>query len=212
VQIVVARQQFPQGGITPTIKLPAVAAVFRMKQPEETARIFKVTFQSAVGFLNVVGAMNGVDPLDLNSEKSADSLLVSSEYLPPTDVKAREEAALHFNASPTVAFVGDRFIIASAKPLAVELVQHVKAGAAAGERLNTTARLNGAVGLAALAENRGPLIAQNMLAKGHDRAAAEKEIDRILSALRVLQAASLDLKIEDAQMQLTLAVELAGSK
>ncbi len=212
VQIVVARQEFPQDGVTPAIKLPAVAAVFRMKQPEETARIFKVTFQSAVGFLNVVGAMNGADPLDLNSDKIGDSLVVSSVYLPPTDAKAREEAALHFNASPTAAFVGDRFILASAKPLAVELVEHVKKDAVAGERLNTTARLDGAVGLAALAENRGPLIAQNMLEKGHDRAAAEQEIDRVLGALRVLKSSSLDLAVEGSKLKLTVSVELAGAK
>ena len=96
MQVVVARQEFPQDGVTPAIKLPAAAVVVRMKKPEETARIFKITFQSAVGFLNVVGGMNGIDPLDLNSEKVGDALVVSSDYLPPprTQAAKRSGAAL----------------------------------------------------------------------------------------------------------------------
>jgi hypothetical protein len=214
VQVVVTRQQFPQEGITPAIKLPAVAGVFRMKRPEETTRIFKVTFQSAVGFLNVVGAMNGVDPLDLNSEKTDDALVISGSYLPPAADKPKDEAALHYNASPTLAFVGDRFILASSRPLALELVEHVRKGEAPppAEKTNTSLRLDGRIGQAALAENRGPLIAQNMLEKGHDRAAAEHEIDRVLAALRHVAGASLDLKVAEKTLELSLEVRLADGK
>ncbi|MCI0360956.1 MAG: hypothetical protein L0211_20955, partial [Planctomycetaceae bacterium] len=212
VQVVVARQEFPQEGVTPAIKLPAAAAVFRLKQPAETARIFKVTFQSVVGFLNVAGAQNGIDPLDLNSEKVGDSLVVSSVYLPPNDEKVRGEAGLHFNASPTVAFVGDRFILASAKPLAIELMKHVQGGAAAGDGINTAVQLDGKIGWQSLAENRGPLVAQNMLEKGHDRTAAELEIDRALAALCIVEGASLGLSVADSRLDLAIEVKLAGGK
>jgi hypothetical protein len=152
LQLVVARQEFPQEGITPAIKLPAGALVVRMKNPAQTARIFKVTFQSVVGFLNVAGAQNGIDPLDLNSEKVGDALVVSSVYLPPADAKTHGEAGLHFNASPTVAFVGDRFILASAKPLALELVQHVRhAAPPADTKANTLIQLDGRIGAGSLA-------------------------------------------------------------
>jgi hypothetical protein len=210
MQLVVTRQEFPQDGVTPAIKLPAVAAVFTMRQPEETTRIFKVTFQSAVGFLNVVGAMNGVDPLDLNSERVGEALVIASGYLPPKDEKARTEAALHFNASPTLAFVGDKFILSSARPLAMELIEHARKDAPAGEKLNTLVRVDGQAAQAALAENRGPLIAQNMLEKGHDRAAAENEIDRVLAALKVIQGSSLALRVAEAKLELSLEVELAA--
>ena len=210
VQIVVTRQQFPQDGVTPAIKLPAAAAVFQMKQPEETTRIFKVTFQSAVGFLNVVGAMNGVDPLDMNAEKIGDALIVAGGYLPPKDEKARGEAPLHYNASPTLAFVGNRFILASSRPLAMELIEHVRKDLPAGDKLNTHVRVDGQAAQAALAENRGPLIAQNMLEKGHDQAAAEQEIDRVLAALKAIQGARAALKVADTKLELSLEVDLVG--
>jgi hypothetical protein len=126
LQLVVARQQFPQAGVTPAIKLPAAAVVLRMKNPAETTRVFKITFQSLIGFLNIVGGMKGLPPLDLNSEKTGGSLVVGTEYLPPEKIESRDEAAIHFNASPTVVFIGDRFILSSARPLALELAEQVQ--------------------------------------------------------------------------------------
>jgi hypothetical protein len=213
VQVVVARQEFPQEGITPAIKLPAAALVVRMKNPVQTARTFKVTFQSVVGFLNVAGAQNGIESLDLNIEKVGEALVVSGVYLPPGDAKTHGEAGLNYNASPTVAFVGDRFILASAKPLALELVQHVQHPApAADSKANTLLQLDGQIGVRSLTENRGPLIAQNMLEKGHDRSAAETEIDRVLAAIRHFEGAALGLSVGNASLDLAVEMRLAAGK
>ncbi|HZN35395.1 MAG TPA: DUF3352 domain-containing protein [Pirellulaceae bacterium] len=210
MRLVVTRQEFPPDGITPAIKLPAGAIVVRMKSPEETAKIFKITFQSVVGFLNVTGGMNGIDPLDLNSEKVGSALIVSGEYLPPRDAAKRKEAPLHYNASPAAAFVGDLFILSSSRALAVELAEQVQREAPASAGVNSSLVLDAAVGQAALADNRGPLIAQNMLEKGHDRAAAEQEIDRVLALLKNLQRSSLQLAVKEAGLELTLEVLLAS--
>lgn len=210
IQIVATRQEFPAGGITPAIKLPAGAIVVKMKSPQETAKIFKITFQSLVGFANVTGGMKGLDPLDVNSEKVGDALVVSAEYLPPKDASKRNEAPLHYNASPTAVFLGERFILSSSKPLALELARLLERDAQPAGRLNSQLVLDAKVGQAALADNRGPLIAQNMLDKGHDRAAAEKEIDRVLALLRYLERSSVALAVQDAGLELTLDVSLAA--
>jgi hypothetical protein len=211
LQLVVARQEFPQGGITPQIKLPAGAIVVRMKKPEETARLFKITFQSAVGFLNVAGAQNGLSPLDVNSEKTDAGLIVSGEYLPPIDETKRTDAALQYNASPTIAVVGDKFILASSKPLALELAANLQENALATPA-NTALVVDGPGVQAALAENRDPLIAQNMLQKGHDRPAAEAEIDRALDVLKLLERAALSLSMAEGRAKLTVDVDLADAK
>jgi hypothetical protein len=209
LQIVATRQTFPQAGITPAIKLPAGAIVARMKKPEETTRLFKMTFQSVIGFLNVVGAMKGFPPLDLNSEKTGEALVVWGEYLPPQKVETRTEASLHYNASPTVAFVGDKFILASAKPLALELVELVRGETAETQRVNTRMELVGKVAQAALVDNRGQLVAQNMLEKGHGRAAAEQEIDLLLKALLNVESAALELRTDEGRMELVVDIGVA---
>ena len=212
MQLVVTRQEFPQAGITPQIKLPAIASVVRMKKPEETARMFKITFQSLVGFLNITGGMNGLTPLEQNFDKVGSGTVFTSEYLPPLKEESKSEAALHYNASPTIAFVGDRFILASARPLAIDLIEHVRKESPAGSNVNTELALDGKTALAALADNRGPLIAQNMLEKGHDRAAAEKEIDAVLRAAKYIQGSSLQLTTDKDHLQLSLEVVLSAAK
>lgn len=212
LQLVVTRQQFPQAGVTPTIKLPAGAIVVRMKKPEETQRIFKITFQSAVGFLNVAGAMNGASPLDLNTERIGDALVISTEYLPPEKQESLSEAPIHHNASPTAVFVGDRFILSSAKPLALELMEAVKHEEPATPGVNSAIAINGKAVQAILAENRDSLIAQNMIEKGHDRGAGEKEIDGLLKALTFIQESSARLTSDGKELELSLEVVLAGSK
>jgi hypothetical protein len=211
MQLVVTRQEFPQAGITPAVKLPAAAVVVRMKNPEDTTRIFKITFQSVVGFLNVAGAMNGASPLDLNSEKVDGALVVSTEYLPPEKDASRDEAGIHYNASPTVAFVGDRFILSSARPLALELAAAVERDAAATASINTDLAVDARLVQTVLADNRTSLVAQNMLEKGHDREAAEKEIDGLLQALKYLQSASVRLSADDKRLELTVEVVLANN-
>jgi hypothetical protein len=212
VQLVVARQEFPQAGVTPAIKLPAAALVVQMKKPEETARTFKITFQSVIGFLNIIGGMKGLPPLDLNSEKMGDSLVISTEYLPPDKVETRGEAAIHHNASPTAVFLGERFILSSARPLALELAEQVQRRPPAAEGINTALLVDGGVVHSALADNRGPLIARNMLDRGHDRAAAEKEIDGLLRALTNFERSSVQLAADSKQLELSIEVALAGAK
>jgi hypothetical protein len=206
LQLVVARQQFPQSGVTPTIKLPAGAAVLRMKKPEETMRNFKITFQSVIGFLNIVGGMKGLPPLDLNSEKRGDALVISTEYLPPIKVEMRSEAPIHHNASPTAIFVDDWMIISSARPLALDVLAELQRQRTTTQAVNSQVVVDGKTAQALLADNRGSLIARNMLDKGHDRPAAEKEIDALLKALRYVDHSSIQLKAKDRSLE--LAVEL----
>ena len=212
MQLVVARQKWPQGGVTPAMKLPAVAVVMQMKNPAETTRIFKVTFQSVVGFLNVAGAQNRLAPLDLNMERSKETLMVAAEYLPPKDEKVREAAPPNFNASPTIVFVGNKVILSSARPLALELAESIGQQPAAAAGVNTAVEADNQILQSILADNREPLIAQNMLEQGRDRAAAEKNIDLVLAILKHFDKSSLKLTTDGGKLELALDVRLKKSK
>lgn len=208
IQLVAVRQQYKAGDVIPTIKLPAIAMVMQMKNPAETARIFKVTYQSFIGFINIAGGQNGIDPLDLNSEKIGDALVVSAEYLPPDDDKTRQAAPPQFNASPTAAFVGDKFILSSTKPLALELVELVKKSPATPSGTNTALRIDGQIAQALLDDNRESLITQNMLERGHDRAAAEQQITGVLAAAKQLAGTTLKLMQNAGELRLDWEVKL----
>jgi len=212
LQLVVARQQFPQAGVTPAIKLPAAAVVLRLKKPAETARVFKITFQSLIGFVNITGGMKGLPPLDLNSEKVGGALIIGTEYVPPDKIESRNEAGIHFNASPTAVFIGDRFILSSARPLAVELAEQVQSESPAAADINTNLLVNVTATHTALTDNREPLIARNMLDRGHDRGAAEREIDGLLRALADVDQSSVQLTSDGQRLRLSVEIAIAPAK
>ena len=71
---------------------------------------FRRIFLSFLGFLNVIGAMNGQPQLDLDFEKNGDSEIITSTYVPEADEKNSKQAKINFNFSPSVGFGGDYFI------------------------------------------------------------------------------------------------------
>jgi len=207
MQIVVTRQHYSDGAPVPAVKLPAGALVVKMKNPTETARMFKITFQSLVGFLNIQGGMAGLTPLEQNFEKVGSGTIFTAEYLAPKD-GAKNEAAIHYNASPSIAFVGDKCILASSKTLALELADIVQKPSAPLKEVNSTLKADGQVIRQMLLDNRSSLVAQNMLQKGHGQEAAEKETDGLLKAMQGLDSSSVQLLTKDKTLQVTVELKL----
>ena len=85
-----------------------------------------VHLKSLIGFLNVVGAMNGQPQLELDIEKLTDAELVTSTFIPEPDEERSLQARINFNFSPSVGFAGDRFVISSTRALARELIETEK--------------------------------------------------------------------------------------
>jgi hypothetical protein len=214
-QLVLARQDYAQASAgTPEIKLPAGALVFRMKEPEKTQRQLKVAFQSIVGFLNIIGGQNGLPPLDQNTERKGDSLIVSAEYM-LDDAAEYKNGKIYHNFSPTVAVVGDRFIVASTKQFAATLVDAASAPASGIEpksasksdsTTNTAIEIDAAVVHTLLDDNRAQLIAQNVLEKGHSKEKAASEIGTLLDVLSWFEKAALKLNTPSDRVDLEIGL------
>ncbi len=227
MQLVVLRQDPKSLKPEPAVKLPAFALVTQMRKPEVTQPEFRRVFQSFVGFINVVGAMDGQPQLDLEMSKQDGKQLITATYLPePSDLEARG-ARINFNFSPSVAFAGSRFIIASTKGLAEQLMNSeevpVDATPAAEQKqatghdepagpnaANTMAVLDIAWLEQLLQDNRAQLVANNMLEKGHSKEAAEQEIDVLMTILSLFENADLKLKTSSDQLELQGVLQIRG--
>lgn len=196
-QLVVARQEFESEGDAPAIKLPAFALVLGLRnedaeQADELAQSLLVTFQKFVGIYNLVGGMNGQPQMLLDSETYEGVHISKGTYL--DSQQSNDQAALNYNFSPACARVGDHFIYASTVGLLHDLIDSLHQPAAAAPSPEQTLL---AVDLAQLAtvldDNRESLISQNMLAQGHDRETAERDIGLLLELLRSLQHGQMRL-------------------
>ncbi len=206
VQFLAARQDFTNRLPQPTIKLPSFALIVEMRDPETTTSEFRRTYQSLIGFLNVIGAQNGQPQLDMEMDKSDGVSIVTAKFVPEEKERTSASARIQYNFSPTVAFAGSRMIISSTRELAEEVARLGKAPNNASE-VNTEVDLNGNVLADVLTDNRESLIAQNMLAKGHGREAAEKEMDALFEVVRAFAGATITLSNKDNQLSLEVQVQ-----
>ena len=212
LQILVARQDFASTTPRPAIQLPAFALVGTLTDAETGQPELRRSFQSIIGFLNVVGAMQGNPQLDQDVEIAGDARIYKSGFIPEPEEEDSTRARIHFNFSPSLAFAGDRFVLSSTQALARELAT---APATTTEPNDGSARSNVNTAFAVtlpvvrrlLEDNREQLIAQNMLEEGHSREEAEHQIGLFLSALGWFGDLSLSMATTDNALMLELAVD-----
>ncbi len=215
VQIVGKAQDFSEVLPRPAIKLPAFALQFQMKTPDETTSELRRVFQSFIGFLNVVGAMNGQPQLDLGMETLGDAKLVTATYVPSRDQRDSMDAPINFNFSPSIAFAGKRIIFSSTTQLARELVSEPEvsdSGNVVSERAtrNTDILFNANTLKQVLDDNQSQLVANNMLEKGHDKQAAEAEIGLLLELVGMFKDATFQLDVSDDELLLDVRLHVDG--
>ena len=215
LQFVVSRQAAEDLKPAPAVRLPAFALVARMCQPEMTQPEFRRVFQSFVGFINVVGAMNGQPQLDLDMSNNDGRQLIAATYVPQPGDLAAKGARINFNFSPSIAFAGSRFIVASTKQLAQTLMvmednspKSVDSAQPAKINPNTFATLEAAWLMQILDDNSGQLVAQKLLEKGRSKEAAAQEIQVLLTLISVVDRMQLELLTSGDTLQLNTVLQL----
>jgi hypothetical protein len=210
----VVRQAFAEGQPAPAIKLPAFALVAELKDSAKMQPELRRTFQSLIGFLNVVGTMNGQPQLDLDMEKSDAMQLVTASYLPDQNAKDPAGLKINYNFSPSIAFAGSRFVVSSTKELAKTLATAKAADRPSADStrvVNTNAVLHFDPLREILADNRGQLVAQNMLSEGRTKEEAEKAIGVLLELVGWFDRAAVTLDTTQSELRLSLDIGIKAT-
>ncbi|MEI6537979.1 MAG: hypothetical protein WCO86_00430, partial [Planctomycetota bacterium] len=203
--LIVTRQSFENVTPVPALKLPAFALILKLRDAETMRPELRRTFQSVIGFFNIVGAMEGRPQLEMDMAKVNDVDLITSHYVPEKKDKDSTTADMIFNFSPSVAFSGDQFILASTADLAKQLAS-APAARASDSGVNTQLALHLEAISDALSDNREQLISQNMLEEGHTREEAEAAIDLVFEFVRCINGAGITLRHEKDSLALQLNV------
>lgn len=209
LQILAARQSFPEDKPRPEIRLPSFALILEMKEPEELQRELRRAFLSVVGFANVIAAMNGQPQLELDMPKAEGYDLVTATYIPEKD-RDLAAARIYFNFSPSLAIAGKRLILSSTEELARGIATAPTAEPA--DTANTSLRLLIPVLGELLTDNHNQLVTQNMLTDGHTREEAETQIQALEAILGLFREVSLDLRTGDGQVILDLGIKVRPAK
>ncbi len=207
MRLLVKEQTFGEG-IDPDIKLPAIAIVSRLQNPDSERR-FRISFQSLVGLLNLDDSGMDRPQIELVSTREDGYQLTGGQYFPEGDYSGD---LFVFNFSPAMAFHDDYMIVSSTMEFAREIAESIRDldDNTATSDSNTLIQLHGAPIKHALAANRESLIANSMVERGTGRDEAESQIDLLLELLDYAGGAKLDYRIEPDAMQLDLQLKFAN--
>jgi hypothetical protein len=211
LQLVVAKQTAIDSELAPSIRLPAFAIVGQLKDAGKMRRELKRTFQSLIGFLNIVGAMEGQPQLELMSDTKAeqDSQFYWAEYLLDADKEYDNGLPIQFNFQPCIAFSGDQVAVASTVGIAKQIFSpnsdKTESTLTKLDNANTTMVLDVQSIASLLFENRETLITNNVLEKGHSRQKAEEEVDLLFVVLGMFKELRASLSFQEAT---ELSIEL----
>jgi hypothetical protein len=218
-RLVVAHQDYEALSPRPDLKLPGIAVIAELNpDDEEFSERLKVAFQSFVGLVNLNTGQKGQPPLELGSETFEGTTISTARYMVPKaeagdGAKEPVKTAVHprYNATPSIAQVGNHFILSSSVGLTRALIAAMKHPGARADTAPTLAVEADGPALARLVTlNRQRLIMQNMLDKGHDEAAAEAEVDGLGRLLKSLDKARLTVEDRPETLRFDLGLTLAN--
>ncbi|HET6247031.1 MAG TPA: hypothetical protein VFE47_04970, partial [Tepidisphaeraceae bacterium] len=213
IQFVAAKQDYKVAGVNqPTLKLPGFALVLGIKEGKFTTmrKPLRTGFQTAIALSNLDAVNKGRPTLEMQSEKRGGADIQFATYDMSDKPTIKDDTYLNF--SPALVMSDKYMMICSTKQIAEQLADlaEKQADAKGTTADNTFVRIDGAAVASMIHEDREPLIAQNMLDKGHERPAAEKEIDTLAALVGLVQDAELRLTPSAHAIQLEVEVKTAA--
>lgn len=193
VRVVVAEQAF--GDDAPQLRLPSFAAVFRLRDPEKFALVAEEAWQKAIGLVNFTRGQQAQAGMIIRQPTHEKTTYTMAYFLPGEKGTPMET---HHNFRPSLAVVGDFLVLGSTDALAEDLIDALKREQAGPPKtvpsIHSLVELDATKIASLLGANRGHLVRQNVVEKGHSEEQAATEIDLLLSIVGNLGRMRLSLQ------------------
>jgi len=211
IRFVVAAQQYDPAVGTPQMRLPAFAAVFRVRHPQEFAEVIEEAWQKAVGLVSFTRGQKGQGGLIIDRPTHAGTRFTMACFS-TSRVEDKSRLDVQFNFRPALAKLGDYLVLSSTDGLAADLIDALKREMAGPVKplaqVHSLAELDVGQLAAVLQSNRAAMIRQNMLEKGTAQEEAEAQIDVLLTLLKSVGRVTLSLANPDGQTRANLELKL----
>lgn len=184
IRLVGARQDYSDLPAVPRLRIPAFAAVFRMKHPEKFGRVFEEAWQKAIGMMNFTSGQQGQPGLIIDRPHHGEIQFTVARYSPPEEA-SQGPLPMRYNFQPSLARVGEHLIVSSTEQLARDLIDNLKKSSEteAMSAVHSAVDVNGPGVAAVLRDNREALVMQEMVNKGVSRQQAETQMDILMAAI-----------------------------
>jgi len=211
VTVVAVQREWADGEQPPEVKLPHIALVWPLKTDDRMRQSIDLAFQQVMSLIGLQQAEMSRKFMVMR-ETYKDVAIMTASYPAPAkgEMQGRRALPIRYNFDPAAAVVGDHYVLASSSAILKRLIDGRDGVTKAPAGKNAGLWLNARPGMAMLAANRDALIAQHMLEKGVDKAAATTAIGIMLEAAKTLREFSLTVDESRASLGLSLHAELVA--
>lgn len=211
IRFVVAEQQYDPAVGTPRVQIPAFAAIFRLRNPQQFSEVVEEAWQAAVGLISFTRGQRALPKLIIDRVFHGD-VKFTIAYFSSTAVKDRANLDSRFNFRPALAMLGDYMILSSAEGLTRDLIDALNNEIAESVKplaeVHSMVQIDGVQLASILASNREHLVRQNMINEGKTQEQAESQIDILLAVMEYLSQLELKVGTRDGQAQASLQLRL----
>jgi hypothetical protein len=211
IRFVVAEQKYDPEIGTPMTKLPAFAAVLRLRNPEDFDEVVEEAWQKAIGLVNFTRGQQAMPGLIIDRPVHAQTKLTLA-YFSTADIEDKTKLDQRFNIRPTLAMPGGYVIFSSTDALAQDLVdalnREMKQGGKPLAQTHSLLEIEGGQLASILQANRQALVRGDMVKKGNTQEQAEAGIDMLISLAKFVKHVELGIGMDETLTQAHLEINL----
>jgi hypothetical protein len=211
IRFVVAEQKYDPEIGTPITKLPAFAAILRLRNPEDFDEVVEEAWQKAIGLVNFTRGQQAMPGLIIDRPEH-DQTKLTLAYFSTTGIEDKTKLDQRFNIRPTLAMPGGYVIFSSTDDLARDLVdalnKEIKQGGRPLAQTHSLVEMEGGQLASILQANRQVLVRGDMVKKGNTQQQAEAGIDLLISLARFVKHVELGIGMNEALTQARLEISL----
>jgi hypothetical protein len=211
IRFVVAEQQYDPAIGTPQIKLPAFAAILRLRHPEQFNEVVEEAWQKAVGLINFTRGQQALPGLIIDRPIHGETKFTVA-YFSTLQIEDKTKLEQRFNIRPALAMPGEYLVFSSTDDLARDLIDAL--GRETGQTVKPLADTHSLAQIDAeqlasiLRANRQTLVRGNIVKKGNTQEEAETQIDMLITAVNFVKHLKLSVGIHEGLTQALMELEL----
>jgi hypothetical protein len=211
IRFVVAEQKYDPAIGTPITKLPAFAAILRLRHPEDFDEVVEEAWQKAIGLVNFTRGQQAMPGLIIDRPVHAQTKLTLA-YFSTADIEDKTKLDQRFNIRPTLAMPGGYVIFSSTDGLARDLVdalnREMEPGGRPLARIHSLVEIEGSQLASIMEANRQVLVRGDMVKKGSTQEQAEAGIDMLIALARFVEHVELGIGMHESLTQASLEINL----
>ncbi|HUU16693.1 MAG TPA: hypothetical protein VMW72_06055 [Sedimentisphaerales bacterium] len=211
IRIVVAEQEYEPAMGTPQIKLPAFAAILRLRRPEQFNEVAEEAWQKAVGLINFTRGQQALPGLIIGRPIQGETQFTVAAFS-TAEIEDKTKLDQRFNYRPALAMPGEYLILSSTDGLARDLIDAL--GRETEHTVKPLAQTHSLVEIDAaqlasiLEANRETLVRSGMVKKGSTQEESETEIDMLITVVKFVDHVKLSIGTHEALTQARLEMKL----